>query len=102
MKTYTELIKKIAVSGLFTSIALIFLTDLVSAQFISTAHDRVRTPLKIDMQRIGTIEPRTTNEIESSRITVGCETIDRDLLIWKNYIDYLPLLGVKKIRLQAG
>jgi hypothetical protein len=33
---------------------------------------------------------------------VGCETIDRDHVIWDNYKDYLPPLGVKKIRLQAG
>ncbi|MDA3930668.1 MAG: hypothetical protein PF541_17105 [Prolixibacteraceae bacterium] len=54
------------------------------------------------MKRIGTIQPRNTKEIESSRITVGCETLDRDHTIWNNYKDYLPPLGVKKIRLQAG
>ena len=73
-----------------------------TAQFIDTSADRVKTPLKVEMKRIGTIQPRSTKEIESSRLTVGCETIDRDHTVWDNYKDYLPPLGVKKIRLQAG
>jgi hypothetical protein len=80
----------------------LILVETVSAQFILTAPDRVRTPLKVEMKQIGTIKPRSTNDIESSRLTVGCETIDRDHVIWDNYKDYLPPLGVKKIRLQAG
>ncbi len=72
------------------------------AQFIDTSSNRVKTPLKVEMKRIGTIQPRSTKEIESSRLTVGCETLDRDHTIWDNYKDYLPPLGVKKIRLQAG
>jgi hypothetical protein len=73
-----------------------------TAQFIDTSPDRVKTPLKVEMKRVGTIKPRSTKEIESSRLTVGCETIDRDHVIWDNYKDYLPPLGLKKIRLQAG
>ncbi|GAB3219283.1 beta-galactosidase [Algoriphagus aestuariicola] len=71
-------------------------------QAIDTSPDRVWTPLRIDFEKIGTIKPRSTHEIKSSRITVGCETIDRDLVIWDNYKGYLAPLGVKKIRLQAG
>jgi hypothetical protein len=77
-------------------------TQFSWGQFIDTSPDRVKTPLKVEMKRIGTIKPRSTKEIESSRLTVGCETIDRDHVIWDNYKDYLPPLGVKKIRLQAG
>ena len=73
-----------------------------TAQFIDNSADRVKTPLKVEMKRIGTIKPRCTIEIESSRLTVGCETLDRDHTVWDNYKDYLPPLGVKKIRLQAG
>jgi hypothetical protein len=92
-------IKKIIIS--------IVLTGLISVQtsfahFIDSSSDRVKTPLELKMKRIGTIQPRNTKEIESSRITVGCETLDRDHTIWNNYKDYLPPLGVKKIRLQAG
>jgi hypothetical protein len=89
---------------LFTALLLIFLLSLQGSysQFIITGPDRVRTPLEVDMKRVGTIQPRSTREIESSRLTVGCETIDRDHVVWDNYKEYLPPLGVKKIRLQAG
>jgi hypothetical protein len=84
-------------------VLLIFNSNQFSwGQFIDTSPDRVKTPLKVEMKRIGTIKPRSTSEIESSRLTVGCETIDRDHTVWDNYKDYLPPLGVKKIRLQAG
>jgi hypothetical protein len=74
----------------------------LSAQFIDTTADRVKIPLTISYKRLGTLIPRSTQEITSSRITVGCETLDRDHTVWDNYKDYLPPLGVKKIRLQAG
>ncbi len=72
------------------------------AQFIDKSNDRVKTPLNIPYKKIGTLKPRSTQEIESSRITVGCETLDRDFTDFEGYKTYLPLLGVKKIRLQAG
>jgi len=87
----------------FFVILLVFLANNSSlAQFIDRSDERVKTPLELDMKRIGTIQPRNTTEIESSRITVGCETLDRDLAVWDNYKAYLKPLGVKKIRLQAG
>jgi hypothetical protein len=87
-----------------TALLLILLLSVQKSysQFIITGPDRVRTPLNVDMERVGTIQPRSTKEIESSRLTVGCETIDRDHVIWDNYKEYLSPLGVKKIRLQAG
>ncbi len=81
---------------------LFFISIPINAQFIDKSIDRVKTPLKIEMKRLGTIQPKSTKEIKSSRITVGCETLDRDHTVWDNYKDYLPPLGVKKIRLQAG
>ncbi|MFD2570461.1 beta-galactosidase [Spirosoma soli] len=72
------------------------------AQFIDTSADRVKTPLTISLKQIGTLKPRSTKDIESSRITVGCETLDRDFTDFQAYKAYLPPLGVKKIRLQAG
>ncbi|RAJ28070.1 glycosyl hydrolase family 39 [Gelidibacter algens] len=87
---------------------LLFLTILLfvfghsKAQFIDSSIDRVKTPLEVKMKRIGSIKPKSTKEITSSRLTVGCETLDRDHTVWDNYKDYLAPLGVKKIRLQAG
>lgn len=76
------------------SIALILLVaffyEISSAQFIDNSADRVKTPLKVEMKRIGTIKPRSTKEIESSRLTVGCETLDRDHTVWDSYLDLLP------------
>ncbi len=86
---------------ILVAILVCFLTRL-SAQFIDTSMDRVKTPLEVKMKRIGSIKPRSTKEIASSRIAVGCETLDRDLAVWDNYKSYLVPLGVKKIRLQAG
>ena len=74
----------------------------VSAQFIDTSDERVKTPLVVSLKRIGTLKPRSTKQIESSRITVGCETLDRDYTDFDAYKAYLPPLGAKKIRLQAG
>lgn len=73
-----------------------------AAQFIDTSNERVKTPLTVSYKKIGTLTPRSTKEIESSRITVGCETLDRDFTDFNGYKNYLPPLGVKKIRLQAG
>jgi hypothetical protein len=90
----------------YTSLYLVFMLFWISqsafAQFIDTSADRVKTPLFINLKKIGTIKPRSTKEVESSRITVGCETLDRDLTDFNAYKAYLSPLGVKKIRLQAG
>lgn len=83
-------------------ISLALLSGTASAQFIDPSPDRVKTPLVVEMKRIGTLKPRSTNAINSSRITVGCETLDRDFTDFNGYKAYLPPLGVKKIRLQAG
>lgn len=73
-----------------------------SAQFIDATPERVKTPLVVNWKRIGTLKPRSTKEIASSRITVGCETLDRDYTDFDAYKAYLAPLGAKKIRLQAG
>ncbi len=83
-------------------VAMVLPTSFLSAQFIDTSEGRVKTPLQIAMPYIGTIKTRNTKQITTSHITVGCETLDRNLADWDNYKMYLPALGVKKIRLQAG
>ena len=84
-------------------LGFILLFPLITiAQFVDKSNERVKTPFSISYKKIGTIIPRSTKEIELSRITVGCETLDRDFTDFNAYKSYLPLLGVKKIRLQAG
>ena len=64
--------------------------------------DRVKTPLKVEMRRIGTLQPRSVNEIHGSNWTLGCEVLDRDFANFDEYKDYLAPLGIKTIRLQSG
>jgi len=88
--------------GVFFVVISLFITLDGFSQFIDTSNERVKTPLAVSYKKIGTLKPRSTKQIESSRITVGCETLDRNHTVWDNYKAYLPSLGVKKIRLQAG
>jgi hypothetical protein len=68
----------------------------------STSPDRVKTPLCIDLPRIGTLRPRAVAEVGQSNWTIGCETLDRDFADWDKYRDYLAPLGIRNVRLQAG
>lgn len=69
---------------------------------LDTSPDRVKSPLKVDMPRVGTLRPRSTKEIRSSNWTIGCETLDRDFAKFDEYKEFLPPLGCKTIRLQCG
>ncbi len=69
---------------------------------IDTSADRVKTPLKVDMARIGTIRPRAVSEIRDSNWTLGCETIERGYADFWQYADYIAPLGIKTIRIQTG
>ena len=69
---------------------------------LDVSPDRVRTPLKVDMKRIGTLCPRSVREIRGSNWTLGCETLDRDFAVFDEYKAFLAPLGIKTIRLQAG
>ena len=69
---------------------------------IDTSADRVKTPLKVDMERIGTIRPRSVSEIRDSNWTLGCETIERGYADFWQYADYIAPLGIKTIRIQTG
>ena len=69
---------------------------------LSTAADRVASPLRVNMKCIGTIAPRSVKEIHGSNWTLGCETLDRDFANFEEYRRFLAPLGIKQIRLQAG
>ncbi len=69
---------------------------------LSTSPDRVKTPLCIDLPRIGTIHPRSVAEVGPSNWTLGCETLDRDFADFEKYKAFLAPLGIQTIRLQAG
>jgi hypothetical protein len=74
----------------------------VSAQVIDNTDTRVQTTLDPGMRRIGTLRPKGVGEIGSSRWTLGCETIDREYSDYDAFKEYLPALGIRRIRLQGG
>ena len=67
-----------------------------------TSDDRVESPLRVNMKRVGTLAPRGVRDIRSSNWTLGCEVLDRDFAKFDEYKLFLAPLGIKKIRLQAG
>jgi len=64
--------------------------------------ERVRTPLKVDLTRIGTLRPKKAAQVDASNWTLGCETLDRDYADFEKYKRFVGPLGIKTIRLQAG
>lgn len=73
-----------------------------SIPLLDQTHTRVQTSLEPDLRRIGTLIPKSLDEIETSRWSLGCETLDRDLADWDAYKPYLRPLGIRRIRLQGG
>ena len=69
---------------------------------LSTSADRVESPLRVNMRRVGTIAPRGVKDIRGSNWTLGCETLDRDFANFDEYKAFLAPLGIKTIRLQAS
>lgn len=51
---------------------------------------------------IGSVKPRSTEEIESSNWLLGCETLDRDYTDYDQYKEYISPLGIKLLRFQGG
>ena len=69
---------------------------------LDSSADRVESPLAVNLRRIGTLVPKSTTEIARPSWTLGCETLDRDFASFDAYKAFLPPLGIKRIRLQAG
>ena len=91
--------RKIALAALATSSAAFAGIDLAP---IDTSADRNPSPLRVEMERIGTLRPRSADEIRGSSWTLGCECLDRDFTDFDQYKDYIVPLGIKEIRLFAG
>ena len=74
----------------------------VAKPAIDDAHDRVQTTLDPKMDRIGTLVPRTAKEIGPTRLAIGCEMLPRGYGEFENFKEYLPPLGIARVRLHAG
>lgn len=70
---------------------------------LSTAPDRVKTPLKVDLEYLGTLVPRSVREIPGeTNWRLGCEVLDRDYIDFDEYKEHVAPLGIKLVRLQGG
>lgn len=87
------------VSGFFMVMLVI---QNALAQQIDISRERVKTDLRVSLPYLGTVQARSTKEIESSNWLIGCETLDRDYADYNAYKEYISPLGIKLIRLQAG
>ncbi len=84
-----------------------FFTDMepetsAAIPLLDETFTRVQSALKPDLKRIGTLTPKSVDQIETPMWSLGCETLDRDLTSWSAYRGYLAPLGIKRIRLQGG
>lgn len=71
-------------------------------QVIDDSPTRVQTTLNPGFKEIGTLIPKNVHQIKTSQWTLGCETIDREYSDYNAFKEYLPALGISRIRLQAG
>ena len=69
---------------------------------LDTSADRVESPLRVAMTRIGTIRPRAVSEIHGQNWRLGCEILDRDYMNFDEYKEHVAPLGIKLVRLQGG
>ncbi len=58
--------------------------------------------LSAKLPLIGTVAPRSTDEIEGSTWLLGCECLDRDYTDYDQYKEFLMPLGIKLLRFQGG
>ncbi len=80
----------------------IFLTGLIFFIVIPLVSVFGQEDPGIPFPYLGQIETRGSKEITSSNWSIGGETLDRDLTVFDNWKEYVPPLGAKKMRLQAG
>jgi hypothetical protein len=83
-------------------ILVVLLATLGYAQVIDDTSTRVQTSLGPGLKHLGTLIPKSVHEIETSRWTLGCETIDREYSDYNAFKAYLPALGIRRLRLQGG
>ncbi len=66
------------------------------------AYEIKKPDIAFKLTCIGTLIPKTTNEIAGSNWLLGCETLDRDYADYDQYKEYLCPLGIKYLRFQGG
>ena len=84
------------------SILVVSCASVAFGQVIDDTWSRVQTSLDPGLKHLGTLVPKNVHEIETSRWTLGCETIDREYSDYNAFKEYLPPLGIRRLRLQGG
>ena len=73
-----------------------------AAALLKTDPDRNATPLNVGFRRLGTLRPRTAKDVGPGNWAIDGAPVDRDFVDFDRYRDYLPALGVARIRILAG
>ena len=93
---------KTATAAVLSAFPALFAAAGVYNVKLNASADRVESPLRPGLKRVGTLAPRAAGEIAASNWTLGCEVLDRDFANFDEYCEYIVPLGIKTIRLQAG
>lgn len=91
------MIRKICLLG-FASAAL----AAAALPVIDNTPTRVQTPLRVNLRMVGTLKPKAVGEVSASRWTVDCAGLDREHVDWRAIREYAALLGIARMRQQAG
>lgn len=76
--------------------------ETLSTPLLKTGPNRNATVLNVGFKRLGTLKTRTAAEIGPANWTIDGAPMDRDFVEFDKYRDYLPALGVSKIRVLSG
>ncbi|WP_339925708.1 hypothetical protein [uncultured Cyclobacterium sp.] len=77
----------------------IFVIGLI---FFGLSYEKGFTQENYSFETLGKLKTYSASEIESSRWSIGGETLDRDYADYHAYKEYLGPSGAKRIRLQGG
>ena len=69
---------------------------------VRTDPDRNATTINPGLVRIGTLRTRDAKDVGPANWTIDAGPVDRDFVDFDKYRDYLPALGVAKIRIMTG
>ena len=69
---------------------------------VRTDADRNATTIDPGLKKIGCLRPRNVAEVGPANWTIDGSCPDRDFCDFDKYCDYLPALGVAKIRIMTG
>ena len=73
-----------------------------AAPMIDDTPTRVQTTLDPGLPLLGALRPKPVSEISTSRWSVDAAGTDREHASWQAVREYLPPLGIRRVRTQAG